>query len=74
MVMPPTACRRIALAAVEHLANPALAPFGRRHPGSIDPRRMVPDVLAMSAGEIGHPISLFVLVQGDNGAIHAATS
>jgi hypothetical protein len=65
---------RIALAAVESLPNPALAPFGRRHPSPLDPRRVMPDVLAMAALQVGHPVSLCILVQGNDGTLQIATS
>jgi hypothetical protein len=71
---PPASPDRIALAAIEHVPDPALAPFGRRHPGALDPRRVVPDVLGMAAFQVGHPVSLFILVQGDDGTIQMTPS
>jgi hypothetical protein len=52
----------IALAAIDSRPNAVLAPVGRRHPKPLDPRRAVPDMLGMTALEVGHPVSLFVLV------------
>jgi hypothetical protein len=70
----PASLFRIALAAIESLPNPVLAPFGRRHPSPLDPRRVMPDMLGMAALQVGHPVSLFVLVQGHDGTPQIAPS
>lgn len=65
---------RFALAALDGAPETLLAPCGRRHPGPLDPRRVMPDVLRMTACQVGHPVSLVILVEGDDGTIQTATS
>jgi hypothetical protein len=50
------------LVAFERRPNAALAPVSRGHPKPLDPRRVVPDMLTMTALEVDHPVSLFILV------------
>jgi hypothetical protein len=63
-----------ALATIDSAPDTPLAPCGRRHPGPLDPRRVVADVLRMTAFQVGHPVSLFILVEGDDCTIQMATS
>ncbi|HVY94420.1 MAG TPA: hypothetical protein VHA14_16780 [Bryobacteraceae bacterium] len=39
-------------------------------PRAVFPRRFVADVLGVAAFEIGNPVSIFVLVEGDDAAFH----
>lgn len=48
-----------------------LAPaFFGQHPWSERPRRIVPDMTAVSAVQLGHPIAVFVLMKTDDDAFH----
>ena len=49
------------------MAGPA---FRGEHPGTKGQWGLMPDVLPMSAGEIGHPILLLILVKADDPLVH----
>src|SRR5688572_28225066 len=55
---------------VERLPEAAVAAFGREHPGAQLERRLVPDVLAMSASELGDPVARLVLPETCHLALH----
>jgi hypothetical protein len=41
-----------------------------KHPRTIGKWRLVPDVLAVTTGQIGNPVGLFILVIADNRLLH----
>lgn len=43
-----------------------LPTFGGRNPMSDGPRRIVPDVLLMSALKLSNPVQVIILVEADN--------
>ena len=47
-----------------------LAPLRRHDPRAIHKRRLMPHVLAMAAGQIGHPVAKFIEMIADNRLIH----
>ncbi|HEY3457231.1 MAG TPA: hypothetical protein VGK64_21815 [Bryobacteraceae bacterium] len=49
--------------------EPAPAFFGQ-HPWPERPRRIVPDMTAVSALQVGHPIAVFILMKTDDDAFH----
>lgn len=60
----------VAFHAFERLAKRALAAFGSRDPRPVDPRRVVPHVLIVAAGELGDPVPLVVPVIADDLSLH----
>ena len=50
-----------------------VSPLAGHDPRPIHKRRLMPHMLPMAAGQIGHPITLFVEVVPDNGLIHDNT-
>lgn len=40
------------------------------NPRPIHKRWLMPHMLAMAAGQIGHPVALFILMIADNGLVH----
>ena len=46
--------------------------LGGDGPRAIHERRLMADMLPMTAGQIGHPITLFIEMIPDNGLIHNA--
>lgn len=56
----------IALPARQRCAQPSRAPFGRQDPGAHLPRRLVSNVLRMSACELGDPVLFQVLAKTDD--------
>ena len=56
---------------MEPHAQMTLAPLGGHDPGPLLPRRIVTNVLGMSALEIGDPVRLGVLVKADDLAVDA---
>ena len=57
-------------AARQRLSHPPGAPFRRRHPLPHLPGRVVPHVLAVAALELGDPVSLLVLMEAGDPALH----
>src|SRR5689334_8881033 len=51
---------RIALPAFEHPAERRFAALRGRHPRAVDPRRVVPHVLEVAAGELRDPVAFVV--------------
>jgi hypothetical protein len=60
----------VASVAVQHDTKTALAAFGRRHPGAVRPRGLMPKMLLMPTRQYGHPVLRFVLVVADNALFH----
>ena len=55
----------------ERLADPT-CPFGVvLDPGGVPERRVVPDVLAVQARELGHPLAVVVAPEAGHRAVHA---
>lgn len=48
-----------------------LAAFGDDDPGTAEKRRLMPDMLAMAAGQISHPVAKFILMIADDELVHA---
>lgn len=49
-----------------------LAPaFAGDNPRSIHERRLMPHMLPMAAGQIGHPVAMFIQMISNNGLVHA---
>ena len=48
------------------MAEAAGAAFGGEDPGAKGPGRVVADVLGVAAVEVGDPVGLLVLVEGDD--------
>ena len=63
--------RFFALLAVQDSAEILPAALGCQYPGTAEKRGMVPDMLAMAAGQICHPMPFFVLMIADDRLIHA---
>jgi hypothetical protein len=68
-LLPFAACFRIALAAVERVSKTVLAPISCHDPGPLDPWRVVPHMSGMAARQVGHPVSLIILMKGDDGTM-----
>jgi hypothetical protein len=62
----------VASLAIQFGTEASLPPFFRDHPGPYLPRRTVPDMLAVPAIEIGHPVVFLVLVKRNDFALHAS--
>ena len=60
----------IASAASESLSKRFRTAFGRDDPWTVGPRRIVTNVLVVSALELGNPMLLFVLVEADDPSVH----
>jgi hypothetical protein len=56
----------VAAETIELAAEPSLPAFFSRRPYANAERRLMADVLAMPARQIGHPISVFVLMKTDD--------
>jgi hypothetical protein len=56
--------------ALERSAEVLLPALGVQHPGSGEERRLVADVLAMAAGELGDPLAVGVEPETDDRALH----
>jgi hypothetical protein len=56
---------------VQQLPAVLLTPSVGQHPGPIGHRRLVPDMLPMAAGQIGHPIPIFILMISDDRLVHS---
>lgn len=48
--------------------------FFGQHPWPERPRRIVPDMTAVSALQVGHPIAVFILMKTDDDAFHLGRS
>ncbi len=60
----------IAQRALEVRAEAVIASGLRQHPGSIRERRLVAYMLSVEAGQLCHPVSLFILMEAGNAAKH----
>lgn len=60
----------VALLAVEQVPKMSAAAFFGQHPGSIGERRLMADMLAMAAGQVGHPVPLLVLMKAGDRLLH----
>jgi hypothetical protein len=67
-------CLHIALATVDRTPKPVLASVRRRHPDAFDPWGLMAHMLGVAALQVYHPVSLLVLMQGDDQALHPVTS
>jgi hypothetical protein len=67
-------CSHITLATVERTPKSVLAPVRRRHPEAFDPWGLMAHMLGVAALQVYHPVSLLVLMQGDDQALHPVTS
>lgn len=47
-----------------------LASSDGEYPGAIDEGGLMPDMLPMATGQIGHPVTLFILVISDDRLLH----
>jgi len=61
----------VAQRAVERLTDPAGALHLVLDPGCLPERRIVPDVLAVQARELGHPVALVIETEAGHRAVHA---
>jgi hypothetical protein len=64
----------VAAEAIEFAAEPSLSAFLRRRPQAHAERRLMADVLPMPARQIGHPISVFILMKTDDLLFHPPSS
>ena len=64
--------RFFAFFAIQDAAEMLSASFVRRDPRTAEKGRMMSDMLTMAAGQIGHPMSFFVLMVADDRLIHTA--
>lgn len=60
--------------AIEFAAEPSLAAFLRRRPQAHAERRLMADVLPMPARQIGHPISVLILMKTNDLLFHPPAS
>jgi hypothetical protein len=65
--------RFLAFLAVKMSAQMLLASSHGEHPRAIDEGGLMPYVLPMTTGQIGHPIALFVLVISNDRLLHSTT-
>src|SRR5690606_29178536 len=61
---------RIALLALQQPADGLRAPFAGDHPGAIDPRRIVTNMLIVTAGEFRNPVALVVFMEAGDLLVH----
>src|SRR5438309_1269838 len=61
----------VAFPAVQFHAEAAAAALRSDDPWPLRPRRIVPNVLAVAAFEVGHPITGLVLMEANDLALHA---
>ncbi len=47
-----------------------LAAFGGHDPRTAEKRRLMPHMLAMAAGQIGHPVPFFIEMVTDDDLVH----
>lgn len=64
----------VAADAIEFAAEPSLPAFLRRRPQAHAERRLMADVLPVPADQIGHPISVLVLMKTDDLPFHPPSS
>ena len=67
-------CFHITLATVDKPPKPVLAPVRRRHPEAFDPGGLMAHMLGVAALQVCYPVSLLVLMQGNDQALHPVTS
>jgi hypothetical protein len=60
----------VALFAIELDADPALPALRGRHPRTLLPRRLMADVLRVSALKLGHPVGVLILMEADDFLFH----
>jgi hypothetical protein len=60
----------IAFDAVQFAADELLAAFPGHNPRTVLPRRLVADVPCMPAFQVRNPVSLFILMESNDGPIH----
>lgn len=60
----------VAFAAVQHLTNHRASTFRDRNPRTVDPRRIVANVLVMTAVEFSNPMLFVVLVKANDSLLH----
>ena len=63
----------LAFLAVQMGAQMLLTSSHGEHPRAIDEGGLMPYVLPMTTGQIGHPIALFVLVISNDRLLHSTT-
>jgi hypothetical protein len=63
----------LALLAVQMGAQMLLTPCDGEYPGAVDEGGLMPYVLPMTTGQIGHPIAVFVLVISNDRLLHGTT-
>ena len=61
---------RVTFDAIEQMTEPAGSSLGSGDPNSHLPRRIVPDVLTVTALQIRDPVTLLVQVEAHNGTLH----
>ena len=61
----------VAFRAIQFRAERVGTSLGSYHPGAIDPRRIVPNVLVVTALELGNPVPVFVSVKSRDLSLHA---
>ena len=66
--------RRVAQHAVQHLAEPRAATLLREHPRPQLPRRIMPHVLVVAAGQFRDPVALIVLMKACDRLLHGSPS
>jgi hypothetical protein len=64
----------ITLATVDRTPKPVLASVRRRDPEAFDPGGLMSYMLGVATLQVCHPVSLLVLMQGDDQALHTVTS
>jgi hypothetical protein len=62
----------VAAYALELVPNPLRPARFRQHPGTELPWRLMPHMLAVAAGELGHPMPFVIAVESDDGLLHGA--
>jgi hypothetical protein len=63
---------QIAGLTVQPPADVPLTPLLADDPGTVDPRRTMPDMLVMSAIQFSHPVPLLITVKSENFPLHDA--
>jgi hypothetical protein len=56
------------------LTQVLLASFSCQYPWSTCEWRLMPHMLSMAAGQVGHPIAVFILMKTNNRLLHQRTS
>ena len=65
---------QITLATVEWAPKPVLTPVRRCHPEAFNPGGLMSHMLAVATLQVDHPVSMLVLMQGNDQALHRGTS